>query len=144
MAFAPDTWPRQFRDLIRLSNKYLLNPLMLRLAGTRYWYASVIRHTGRRSGKQFATPVVADRVGDRFIVPLPYGTQVDWLRNVLTAGRAGLVSKGTSFELTAPEIIDATEAYRCFRAIDGEHSNGPASSTTCGPPSIHPRYEAFS
>ena len=44
MAFAPDTWPRQFRDLIRLSNKYLLNPLMLRLAGTRYLYASTIRH----------------------------------------------------------------------------------------------------
>lgn len=110
MAFAPDTWPPRFRDLIRLSNKYLLNPLMLRLAGTRYWYASVIRHIGRRSGKQFATPVVADRVGDRFIVPLPYGTQVDWLRNVLTAGRASLTTRGETFELTAPEIIDATEA----------------------------------
>ena len=110
MAFAPDTWPRQFRALIRLSNKHLLNPLMLRLAGTRYFYASTIRHTGRRSGKQFATPVVADRVGDRFIVPLPYGTQVDWLRNVLIAGRASLTTKGTTFELTAPEIIDATEA----------------------------------
>ena len=110
MAFAPDTWPRQFRDLIRLSNKYLLNPLMLRLAGTRYWYASVIRHTGRRSGRQFATPVVADRVGERFIVPLPYGTQVDWLRNVLTAGHASLTTRGETFQLTAPEIIDATEA----------------------------------
>lgn len=110
MAFAPDTWPRQLRDLVRLSNKHLLNPLMLRLAGTKYWYASVVHHTGRRSGKQYATPVVADRVGDRFIVPLPYGTQVDWLRNVLTAGRARLTSKGETFELTAPEIIDATEA----------------------------------
>ena len=50
MAFAPDTWPRQFRDLTRLSNKHLLNPVMMRLAGTRYWYASVVRHTGRVSG----------------------------------------------------------------------------------------------
>ena len=65
---------------------------------------------GRQSGKHYSTPVVADRVGDRFIVPLPYGTQVDWLRNVLTAGRASLTSKGSDFELTAPEIIDATEA----------------------------------
>ncbi len=32
MALAPESWPRQFRDLIRLSNKYLLNPAMLRLA----------------------------------------------------------------------------------------------------------------
>ena len=120
MAFAPDTWPRQFRDLIRLSNKHLLNPLMLRLAGTRYFYASTIRHTGRRSGKQFATPVVADRVGDRFIVPLPYGTQVDWLRNVLIAGRASLTTKGTTFELTAPEIIDATEATLGLAAATDE------------------------
>ena len=110
MAFAPDTWPRQFRDLIRLSNKHLLNPLMMRLAGTRYWYASVVRHTGRVSGKQYATPVVVDRVGDRFIVPLPYGTQVDWLRNVLTARRARITTKGETFEINAPEIIDATEA----------------------------------
>ncbi|MGY4709681.1 nitroreductase/quinone reductase family protein [Mycolicibacterium sp. CBM1] len=110
MALAPDTWPRQFRDLIRQSNKYLLNPLMLRLAGTRYWYASVVHHTGRRSGKQYATPVVVDRIGDRFIVPLPYGTQVDWVRNVLTAGRAGITTKGQTYEVHSPELIDATEA----------------------------------
>ena len=110
MAFAPDTWPRQFRDLFRSFNKHLLNPLMLRLAGTKYWYASVLHHTGRQSGKQYATPVVADRVGDRFIVPLPYGTQVDWLRNILTSGTARLTTRGETFALTAPEIIDATEA----------------------------------
>lgn len=110
MALAPDSWPRQLRDLIRLSNKYLLNPAMLRLAGTKYWYASVIRHTGRQSGKHYATPVVADRIGDQFIVPLPYGTQVDWLRNVLTAGRARISSRGETYEVVAPEIIDATEA----------------------------------
>ena len=67
MAFAPDTWPRQFRDLIRLSNKYLLNPVMLLPAGRRCWYASVVHHTGRRSGKKYSTPVVADRVGGQFI-----------------------------------------------------------------------------
>lgn len=112
---APDSWPRQFRDLIRLSNKYLLNPAMLRLAGTKYWYASVIRHTGRQSGKHYSTPVVADRVGDRFIVPLPYGTQVDWLRNVLTAGRARISSRGETYEVVAPGIIDATEALPLLR-----------------------------
>ena len=110
MALAPDTWPRQFRDLIRLSNKYLLNPVMLRPAGTRYWYASVIHHVGRRSGKAYATPIVAERVGDKFIVPLPYGTQVDWLRNVLTAGQARVTRKGQTYEVVSPELIDSTEA----------------------------------
>ncbi|MCX2928960.1 nitroreductase/quinone reductase family protein [Mycobacterium sp. CVI_P3] len=110
MALAPETWPRQFRDLIRVSNKYLLNPVMLRLAGSRYWYASVVHHVGRRSGKEYATPVVADRVGDHFLIPLPYGTQVDWLRNILAAKRARITSKGRPYEVTSPAIVAATEA----------------------------------
>ena len=48
------------RDTVRTFNKYLLNPAMLHLAGRRHWYAAVIRHTGRKSGKSYATPVVAD------------------------------------------------------------------------------------
>ena len=107
---APESWPAPFRTLIRTSNKYLLNPVMLRLAGKRYWYASVIHHTGRRSGKDYATPVVADRVGDDMIVPLPYGTQADWVRNVVHAGSATIVNKGQSYRLASPELIDATQA----------------------------------
>ena len=74
-------------------NKHLLNRAMLRLAGRKHWYASVIEHTGRRSHKTYATPVVADRVDDGFIVPLPYGTGVDWLRNVLAANRATVTAR---------------------------------------------------
>lgn len=110
MGLAPESWPNPFQTAIRTSNKYLLNPLMLRLAGRRWWYASVIRHTGRRSGKQYSTPIVADRVGDYFIAPLPYGTGVDWVRNVLTAGQADIVSKGLTYHLVSPELIDSTQA----------------------------------
>ena len=71
MGIAPESWSPSFRRLIRTSNKYLLNPLMLHLAGKRYWYASVIEHTGRQSGKQYSTPIVADRVGEcRFHVSM--------------------------------------------------------------------------
>lgn len=110
MGIAPESWPRPFQLLIRNSNKYLLNPVMMRLAGKRYWYASVIEHTGRRSGKTYSTPVVADRVGDRLMIPLPYGTQVDWVRNVITAGSADVVSKGRTYHVVAPELIDSTQA----------------------------------
>lgn len=99
------------RDTIRTFNKYLLNPVMLRLAGRKHWYAAVIRHTGRKSGRNYATPVVADRVaGDEFVVPLPYGTRVDWLRNVLAAGKATITVGGRSYDVVAPEIIDAASA----------------------------------
>lgn len=110
MGIAPDSWPALFQHLIRTSNKYLLNPLMLQLAGKPFWYASKIEHTGRRSGKQYWTPVVADRADGSLVIPLPYGTQVDWVRNVLTAGGATVVRKGETFITDGPEIIDATQA----------------------------------
>ena len=98
------------KNAVRVFNKHVLNPVMMNLAGRKHWYAAVIRHTGRRSGKCYATPVVADRVADGFILPLPYGTGVDWLRNVLAAGRATLTVGGETFDVIAPEIIDAATA----------------------------------
>jgi hypothetical protein len=98
------------RDAVRIFNKHLLNPVMLQLAGRKHWYASVIRHSGRRSGKGYATPVVAEHVTGGFIVPLPYGTRVDWLRNVLAAGEATVVAHGQTCDVVGPEILDAPTA----------------------------------
>lgn len=98
------------RDAVRVFSKYLLNPAMLRLAGRKHWYAAAIRHTGRRSGKSYTTPVVADRMADGFVVPLPYGTHVDWLRNVLAADRATIQVSGQTYEVAHPKIIDTVSA----------------------------------
>ena len=98
------------RDSVRTFNKYVLNPAMLHMAGRKHWYAAVIRHSGRRSARSYATPVVADRVTDGFILPLPYGTGVDWLRNVLAAGRAAITVDGRTYDVVEPEIIDAATA----------------------------------
>lgn len=115
-ALLPEAWPKPLLGAIRVSNRYLLNPLMLRLAGHKHWYASAIRHTGRRSGKQYATPVVADRTADGFVIPLPYGTGVDWLQNVLAAGRATISSQGESYDVAQPEVIDAEVALPMLSA----------------------------
>ena len=98
------------RDAVRSFNKHVLNPAMMHLAGRRYWYAAVMRHTGRRSGRHYATPVVADRVANGFIVPLPYGTDVDWLRNVQASGAAAVSIGGHTYDVVEPEIIDAATA----------------------------------
>lgn len=110
MALAPATWPRPLLAAIRNSNKYLLNPLMSTLAGRKYWYAAAIRHTGRKSGKQYSTPVGVERVQDGFVIPLAYGTQVDWLKNVIAAGQATISAKGETYDVTDPEVIDAAAA----------------------------------
>jgi deazaflavin-dependent oxidoreductase (nitroreductase family) len=110
VALAPGTWPRPLLRAIRISNKYLLNPVMGALAGRKNSYAAAIRHTGRKSGKQYSTPVGADRVQDGFIIPLAYGGQVDWLQNVLAAGCATVSAEGETREVTEPEVIDAATA----------------------------------
>lgn len=76
-------------------------------AGRKNSYAATIRHAGRKSGKQYTTPVGADRVAGGYLIPLGYGTGVDWLQNVLAAGRATIVAEGETHEVTEPEVIDA-------------------------------------
>ena len=90
----------------------MLNPAMLLLAGRRHWYAAALRHTGRRTGRIHTTPIVAERVSDGFITPLPYGTDVDWLRNVAAAGSATIAVDGRSFDVANPQVIDAATAAR--------------------------------
>ncbi len=101
------TKPR-VRDAVRHFNKHVLNPAMMALAGRRYWYASVIKHTGRKSGNHYATPVVAVPIPDGFVVPLPYGSDVDWLRNVRAAGSATIRSKGQTYHVVRPHVVDAS------------------------------------
>jgi deazaflavin-dependent oxidoreductase (nitroreductase family) len=110
MALAPGTWPRPLLAAVRVSNKYLLNPLVRTRAGRKNGYAAAIAHTGRKSGKQYSTPVGAERVQDGFIIPLGYGTQVDWLQNVIAAGRATISANGETHDVTEPEVIDAAAA----------------------------------
>ena len=39
------------------------------------------------------------------MIALPYGTQADWLKNVLTNGSATIVDEGTSYQVDQPVII---------------------------------------
>ena len=97
---------RSVTDAMRLFNKHIANPRVLKLAGRRHFFVTVIRHTGRRSGREYATPVVAMPTSDGFIIDLPYGEGVDWLKNVLAAGRAKIDAKGETWECVEPEVVD--------------------------------------
>jgi len=98
------------RDVMRVFNKHVLNPVMLMVAGRGGFYASVINHTGRRSGKHYRTPVVADRVADGFVVPLPYGEHVDWLQNLQAHGSGTLRHAGRTYTVQMPTVVDAATA----------------------------------
>jgi hypothetical protein len=46
---------RRLNDAVCFLNKHILNPVMMFL-DRRHWYAAVLRHKGRRSGREYATP----------------------------------------------------------------------------------------
>jgi deazaflavin-dependent oxidoreductase (nitroreductase family) len=94
-------------DAVRRLNRSLTNPRVLRSAGSAGSQTSIIRHVGRTSGRSYQTPVDTIPAGDGVLIALPYGTRADWLRNVLAAGSATIVSGGESFDVDEP-IIAAT------------------------------------
>jgi len=78
----------------------------------------VVVHRGRRSGRQYQTPVnVFPRPGGRYIVALTYGPDTDWLKNVLAAGSCQLLSGGRTIELTAPRLFH-DEARQEIRGVE--------------------------
>jgi deazaflavin-dependent oxidoreductase (nitroreductase family) len=91
-------------------NKHVLNPVLLPLAGREHSPYAIIHHVGRRSGHTYATPVVAEPGPDSFVIALPYGTGVDWYRNILAAGRCTLTWNGQEYTLVEPELLDAATA----------------------------------
>lgn len=97
---------KQVTDASRAVNKRYGNPAMMKLAGRRYWFAGIIRHTGRRSGREYATPVWALPTSDGFLISLPFGEGVDWLKNVLAASRATIETRGKTWEVVDPEVVD--------------------------------------
>jgi deazaflavin-dependent oxidoreductase (nitroreductase family) len=106
-----------------LSLARLVNPLVLKLAGTRkFSLYGVIEHRGRRSGKVYRTPVVVRRASEGFIVPMPWGEGTDWYRNVRAAGECVIRWKGRTYEMVQPELIASgvasPEARSSFNAIE--------------------------
>ena len=92
--------------------------LMLPLAGKR-WNPifSVVRHTGRRSGRTFETPIAARRVEDGFVLALAFGRGAQWYRNLLAAGGGVIRWRGAEYPVGAPEPIDAEPAIATFNAV---------------------------
>ena len=99
-----------FADRLARFNRRLPNRVIGTVAGRRLSPVALMVHQGRRSGRQYRTPVMPLPLRDGFLVSLPYGPKRDWVRNVLAAGRCALVRGGRRFELTDPRLLDAAGA----------------------------------
>lgn len=106
------------RRVVRRFNRAVVNPRMLKTAGTPGAYASVITHVGRRTGQTHRTPVVAEPTEDGFVIALPYGMTSDWVRNVLASGSATITREGATCAVERPEVLPLGELVECFPQKD--------------------------
>jgi deazaflavin-dependent oxidoreductase (nitroreductase family) len=86
----------------------LFNPLSRHVAG---WLPAfgILSYVGRKSGRPYRTPLNVFKRGDGYVFALTYGSEVDWVKNVLVAGEADLRTGGRDVHLVEPELfVDPT------------------------------------
>jgi deazaflavin-dependent oxidoreductase (nitroreductase family) len=86
-------------------NRIVTNRIARRVAGRAPGFA-IVEHVGRRSGRTYRTPVNIFRNGeDRYVIALTYGRDSQWVRNVLAAGGAEVVTRGRRLRLVEPVVV---------------------------------------
>ena len=86
-----------------VANRYLnrlTRPLARRLPGF-----AILTHKGRKSGKVYTTPINVFRRADDYVVFLTYGSDVQWVKNVLASGSCSIETRGRIVALVEPELV---------------------------------------
>jgi deazaflavin-dependent oxidoreductase (nitroreductase family) len=90
----------------------VVNPLVLRIAGRRHMpILGVVHHRGRKSGRQYATPLgVRPAPGGGFVIPLTFSEASHWYQNIVAAGWCVITYRGTDHTVAAPIVVDRATA----------------------------------
>jgi len=96
--------PRSVARLNRAVTNHVTRPLARHLPGL-----GVVVHVGRRSGQTYRTPVNVFRRPGGYAIALTYGSDAQWTRNVLAAGRAEIVARGKTHQVTNPRVVQDAE-----------------------------------
>ena len=56
--------------------------------------------------------------GDTFVIALPYGTNAQWVRNVLAAGTADLTIEGHTWAADHAELVPTSQVADAFPPSD--------------------------
>ena len=100
MTGAPTT---RIRFLLPFTTR-VFNRLSIHFAGWMPSFA-ILTNIGRKSGKTYRTPINVFRRGDRYLFALTYGSDVQWLRNIMVAGACEMRTRGRDIHLVEPELI---------------------------------------
>jgi deazaflavin-dependent oxidoreductase (nitroreductase family) len=103
-------------DRTRKANKQGRNRLITTIgrAGKRNSPFALLHHTGRKSGKDYVTPVRLVRLNSTFIIPMTYGERADWYKNLLACGTMEITWQGQTHKVGNPERLEIDSAMRAF------------------------------
>jgi len=104
------------RDRFLRTLKHTLNRVTSRAARSRRGPFSLVRHVGRRSGRQYETPLILARVPEGFVEELTSGPDVDWYKNITAAGRCIVVHHGREYDVHAITDYPAEQGLAAFPA----------------------------
>jgi deazaflavin-dependent oxidoreductase (nitroreductase family) len=82
----------------------------------------VLTHRGRKTGRAYRTPINVFRQGEQYYFFLTYGSDVQWVKNVIAAGSCSLETRGRVVRLVDPELITDPElrpAPTVVRFVEG-------------------------
>jgi deazaflavin-dependent oxidoreductase (nitroreductase family) len=96
--------PRFVARMNRVGLNRLTRQVAPRLPGL-----GVVVHRGRRSGREYRTPVNVFRTSDGLRIALTYGADSDWVKNVLAAGGCQVQTGGRCLDLAAPHLVHDPE-----------------------------------
>jgi deazaflavin-dependent oxidoreductase (nitroreductase family) len=101
-------------NALRQFNRAVLNPITRWLVAGRFSLCSIVYHVGRRSGREYATPVKAVLKDGRIFIPLTFGPDTDWCLNVRAASSCRVRIEGKVYSAGNPELVDAAAAVAAF------------------------------
>ena len=110
------TVKQAIRDRVRVFNKHVTNKLLIHISGKSFGHFAILGHTGRKSGKLYRIPIIAEPTERGFVIALTYGKKVDWCANVLAKGDCTLAWKNKEYVLEKPEFVDPEIGLRAFVA----------------------------
>jgi deazaflavin-dependent oxidoreductase (nitroreductase family) len=96
--------PRPPLAVIRPFTTHVFNPISRRIVRWLPGFGILV-YRGRKSGKEYRTPLNAFRHGNDWVFALTYGSDVQWVRNVVAAGEATLEVRRRKIRLVEPELI---------------------------------------
>jgi deazaflavin-dependent oxidoreductase (nitroreductase family) len=85
-------------------NRVVTNPISSLVAGWLPGFG-IVEHSGRRSGRPYRTPVNVFQTPDGCVIALTYGSDTDWVKNVLAARGCSLMVHGRRVQLSDPRLV---------------------------------------